>query len=60
MSMHVSALYYPPLASTSHYADARAVPYIRLRGHWLAAAGFSPADCLNVVVSPRRIVITRA
>jgi len=60
MSMHVSALYYPPLASTRHYADARYVPYIRLRGHWLAAAGFSPADALDVVVTPGWVVLTRA
>jgi len=60
MSMHVSALYYPPLANTSHYADARAVPYIRLRDHWLAAVGFSPADALDVVVTPGCVVLTRA
>ncbi|MDC8011822.1 type I toxin-antitoxin system SymE family toxin [Tahibacter soli] len=58
MSLHVSALYYPPLAHKP-YADARYVPYIRLRGHWLAAAGFSPADTLDVVVTPGKIVITR-
>jgi hypothetical protein len=58
MSMHVSALLYPPLI-TRPYAEPRYVPYIRLRGHWLAAAGFSPSDTLGVEVSPGRIVITR-
>jgi hypothetical protein len=60
MSMHVSALLYPRLAKAGAYADPRYVPYIRLRGHWLAAAGFSPADALDVVVTPGAIVITRA
>ena len=39
--------------------DEREIPYIRLRGFWLAAAGFEPADSLKVAVSKGRIVITR-
>ena len=38
--------------------DEREIPYIRLRGFWLAAAGFEPADSLKVEVSKRRIVIS--
>ncbi|MDC8015436.1 type I toxin-antitoxin system SymE family toxin [Tahibacter soli] len=39
--------------------DEREIPYIRLRGFWLAAAGFEPADDLKVAVSKGRIVVTR-
>jgi len=60
MSMHVSAMHYPQLAHAAEYAPSRYVPYIRLRGFWLAAAGFSPGDTLDVVVTPRQIVISRA
>jgi hypothetical protein len=38
--------------------DELEIPYIRLRGFWLAAAGFEPADTLKVEVSKHRIVIT--
>jgi hypothetical protein len=38
--------------------DELEIPYIRLRGFWLAAAGFEPADTLKVEVSKGRIVIT--
>ena len=59
MSMHVSAMYYPQLANAKPYAAPRFVPYIRLRGHWLCAAGFSPTDKLAVDVTHGKIVITR-
>ena len=34
------------------------VPYIRLRGHWLAAAGFSPNALVTIHAAPGRLVIT--
>ena len=38
--------------------DELEIPYIRLRGFWLAAAGFEPTDTVKVEVSKRRIVIS--
>ena len=55
--IHVSTAHYPALVERP-YAD-RVVPYIRLRGHWLANAGFSPNDRLTVSVEHGRIVLTR-
>ena len=56
--VHVSTAHYPALA-VQPYAAARVVPYIRLRGHWLANAGFSPSDRLVAPVEPGRIILTR-
>ncbi|MDC8011823.1 type I toxin-antitoxin system SymE family toxin [Tahibacter soli] len=57
--IHVSTLCYPAL-DRALYAPPRLVPYIRLRGLWLSAAGFSPHDRLAVRVESGRIVLTRA
>ena len=35
------------------------MPFIRLRGFWLACAGFEPAATLKVRVSKGRIVVSR-
>jgi len=56
--IHVSTAYYPALEA-SRFGAYREVPYIRLRGHWLANAGFSPNDRLNVRIEAGRIVLTR-
>ncbi|MDC8012531.1 type I toxin-antitoxin system SymE family toxin [Tahibacter soli] len=50
---------------TAHYSQgiyhaARPVPYIRLRGDWLAKAGFAPNDLVLIRVARGRLVITRA
>jgi hypothetical protein len=57
--LHVSTTRYPPL-DKRRYGGERTVPYIRLRGHWLCAAGFSPTDAIDVLVTPGRIVLVRA
>jgi len=49
----------PPSYSNAVVFDELEIPYIRLRGFWLAAAGFEPAETLKVAVSKDRIVITR-
>ena len=51
--------------STLHYARGATrpeceVPYLRLRGHWLAAAGFSPNALVTIHAAPGRLVITLA
>lgn len=56
--LHVSTTYYPPLEA-KRYAGVRSVPYIRLRGLWLAEAGFSPNGAIEVSVTPGRIVLTK-
>jgi hypothetical protein len=56
--LHVSTTRYPPLDGRRY--GERTVPYIRLRGHWLRAAGFSPTDAIDVLVTPGRIVLIRA
>ena len=35
------------------------VSYIRLRGHWLTAAGFAPGDDITVRIRHGRLVLTR-
>ena len=55
--LHVGTTIYP--ATATRYRESGPVPYIRLRGHWLAAAGFSPADALEIVATPGKLVITR-
>ena len=52
------------MISRSGYANRRyvrsaqpAVPYIRLRGYWLAEAGFAAGERVNVIVSERTITI---
>lgn len=57
--IHVSTQHYPALAG-ARYTPRRFVPYIRLRGLWLSAAGFSPHDRLVVRVESGRIVLVRA
>lgn len=59
MRLHVGTMPYPRLANAPPCAGSRFVPQIRLGGVWLATAGFSPADALDIEVSPGRIVITR-
>jgi len=49
---------------TAHYSQglytaARPVPYIRLRGDWLTAAGFAPGDDIFIRITRGRLVITR-
>lgn len=56
--IHVGTVHYPPLDS-NRYGPVREVPYIRLRGRWLVAAGFAPNDLLDVRAENGRIVITR-
>jgi hypothetical protein len=56
--LHVSTVYYPPLEA-KRYAGVRAVPYIRLRGHWLSEAGFGPNDAIGIVATPGRVVLTK-
>ncbi len=36
------------------------IPWIRLRGHWLRHAGFTPQSLVSVVVMPGRIELTLA
>ena len=54
----VSAIHYPQL-EYKPYAPARQIPYIRLRGLWLAEAGFAPQDRVEVLVEAGRVVLTR-
>ena len=35
------------------------VPHIRLLGHWLADAGFSPGDLVDIRLRHGRLVLTR-
>lgn len=56
--IHVSTAYYPALDS-SRFGPVREVPYIRLRGRWLAIAGFAPNDLLDIRAENGRIVIIR-
>ncbi len=35
-----------------------AIPWIRLRGHWLKQAGFTPQSLVAVVVLPGRLELT--
>lgn len=39
--------------------EEREMPFIRLRGFWLACAGFRPADTLKVRIWKGRIVVSR-
>lgn len=56
--IHIGTRYYAPLAKAP-YAPTRLVPYIRLTGQWLTAAGFSAQDRLAVTLEPGRIILTR-
>ena len=44
-----------PATIASHEA---AIPFLRLRGRWLAAAGFRPGDTVTVTVEHGRLVLT--
>jgi len=37
-----------------------AVPYIRLRGYWLAEAGFAAGERIDVIIAERSITIVPA
>ena len=54
----VGTICYAPLDG-NYYAPLRQVPYIRLRGLWLAEAGFSPQDRVEVIVEAGRVVLNR-
>lgn len=42
---------------TLWYRDS-SIPWIRLRGHWLKHAGFTPQSLVAVVVMPGRLELT--
>ena len=53
----VGTAHYPALLGREHGGD-REVPYIRLRGHWLQRAGFSPNGRIRVCVRDGCLVMT--
>jgi len=56
--MKVGESSYPQLLkSFSPYAGDRVIPWIRLRGQWLARAGFAVGERLTVRVYRKRLVI---
>jgi len=53
----VGTAHYPALHGRDHGGD-REVPYIRLRGHWLQRAGFTPNGRIRVSVRNGCLVMT--
>jgi len=53
----VGTAHYPALLGRDYTGD-RDVPYIRLRGHWLQRAGFTPNGRIRVSVRNGRLVMT--
>lgn len=53
----IGTSHYPALRGRDHTGD-REVPYIRLRGHWLQRAGFTPNGRIRVRVLDGCLVMT--
>lgn len=46
--------------SLYHPRPDRVVPFLRMRGRWLAELGFEPGEKVRVQTAPGRLVITPA
>lgn len=41
-----------------HYCQQTVVPFLRVQGKWLEAAGFRVGDRVHVEVQPGRLIVT--
>lgn len=55
-----TSLYIPEFSSTPSTRYYRPVPFLRLSGQWLEAAGFEIGAKVRVVVEGDRLVVERA
>jgi len=44
---------------TRYYTGAKSTPMIRLRGHWLRAAGFPQGTAVAIAVHHGKLVLTK-
>ena len=53
----VQKQFYPALKN-DHYGSGRPIPWINLRGHWLAQAGFNIGSRYKIEVFENKLVLT--